>query len=169
MINKEKLLSDVDESTSNLLSAINDCKDENFNRTPGENSWSQAQVAEHILLLEIQVNQALRKAVATQRPVDLKVEPLKKGMASFERKYTAPDFILPTASHKIKIQLADALRKQRDILKHIIETTDLTETPTYKHPQIGDMTRLEWIYFTISHSDRHVQQMKNIDVQLATL
>jgi hypothetical protein len=169
MINKEQLISEVDNSTNNLVGAIMNCSEENFNLSPGENQWSQAQVAEHILLLETIVNKALHKADITERNVDLKVELLKKAMASFERKFTAPDFILPTTSHKTKTELIDALTSQRNILKQIILTTDVSETPTYRHPQLGDMTRLEWIYFIITHSDRHVQQIKNIDLQLAAL
>jgi uncharacterized damage-inducible protein DinB len=169
MIDKQEVLVEVDDSTSNLLQTISDCSEENFNRNPCENCWSQAQVAEHILLLETKVNKALYEADATERNADLKVGLLKKAMASFERKFTAPEFIQPTDLQKNKQELADALLKQRHILRNIIHTTDLTETPTYKHPQIGDMTRLEWIYFIITHSDRHVQQMKNIDAQLAAL
>jgi hypothetical protein len=166
MINKEQILSELDQSTNELIAQLQQCDEANFNKSPGANSWSAAQVAEHILLLETQVNRALLAADITERQIDLKIIPLKKGFENAEKKYVAPDFIIPSASHKNKQELIDGLKKQRDTLKQIIETTDLTHTPKYKHPVIGDMTRLEWVYFTIYHTERHLRQLQTIARQV---
>ena len=169
MIDKEQLLKELNQSTNDLILELQQCEENHFNRRPAENWWSVAQIAEHILLLETQVNYALRKAETTQRQIDLKVMPMKLGMNNLERKYSAPDFILPSADHKEREQLIEGLKKQRDLLKQLIETTDLTETPVYKHPVIGDMTRLEWIHFVIYHSERHIKQMQRISRELNTV
>jgi hypothetical protein len=160
MIDREQVLSDLEASTRELIEQLMSCEEKDFNKSPRENCWSAAMVAQHILLLETQVNHALQKAEKTNRPIDLKIAPVKQGMENLELKFSAPDFIIPDTDHKNRQELIDALKKQRDILKKIIQTTDLEEMPTYKHPVIGGMTRLEWIYFNIHHAQRHVRQLQ---------
>ena len=160
MINKEQILSDLDRSTDELIRQLLSCDEKDFNKSRGDNCWTVGMVAQHILLLETQVNYALQKAKKTERPVDSKLAFVTKGLDNLEKKFDAPDTIVPTPDEKDRKELIDALKKQRNILKQIIQTTDLEETPIYKHPVIGDMTRLEWIYFNIHHANRHVKQLQ---------
>ncbi|MFL5808449.1 MAG: DinB family protein [Flavisolibacter sp.] len=160
MINKEQVLSDLDRSTDELIQQLLSCDEKDFNKSPGDNRWTVAMVAQHILILETQVNWAFQKAVKTDRAVDGKLLFVTKGLDNLDKKFVAPDFIVPTTDDKDRHELLDAIKKQRNILRQIIQTTDLEETPTYKHPVIGDMTRLEWIYFNIHHAQRHLRQLQ---------
>jgi hypothetical protein len=162
MIIKEQLIQELDGSTDELINMLSFTKDEAFNNKITEDSWSIADVAEHLLILETSVNHALQKTHATERPHDLKIEPMRQGLADEEKKFNAPDFVKPTSLHKDKIQLMEGLKKQREILKKIIQTKDLTETADFKHPVIGSMTRFEWIYFNIFHTHRHLKQIEKI-------
>ncbi|MGZ5190137.1 MAG: DinB family protein [Flavisolibacter sp.] len=162
MINKKQVVADLDRSTNDLVAQLEKCNDQDFNTPPADNCWSSAQIVEHILLLETSVNQALQKAEITERHFDLKVLPVKHALENLQKKWQAPEFIHPTSIPKQKNELIKSIIVQRDILKELIANSDLSHTPLYKHPVIGDMTRLEWIYFNIHHSDRHMRQIENM-------
>ncbi len=161
MYTKEELAGMIDQSTSNLLQMLSSIDEKEFNQRKNE-AWSVADVAEHLLSLETQINLFIKEAHPTERAPDLKVEPVMHGLQSFENRYNAPDFTLPSAEDKDKNKLMNGLQEQRDILRQIILTTDITETVNQKHPVIGSMTRLEWACFNIHHTDRHLQQIRNI-------
>lgn len=166
MISKEQLVQELDGSTDELINMLSSTKEEAFNIKIAEGSWSIADVAEHLLVLETAVNFALQKTHATERSPDLKIEPMRQGLADAEKKFNAPDFVKPTSLHKDKLQLIEDLKKQREILKQIIQTKDLTETTDFKHPVIGSMTGFEWVYFNIFHTQRHLKQVERILLQL---
>jgi hypothetical protein len=162
MIDKEQVIIDLDKSTNELIAQMEKCEENDFNFSPEISCWSTAQIAEHILLLETSVNRVMQKAVKTERQIDLKLWPMKKGFEDPLKKYQAPDFIHPSINPKPKTDLINGIITQRELLKQYIRTSDLTETLIYKHPVIGDMTRLEWIYFIIHHGARHMRQIEKM-------
>ena len=162
MIDKDQVINDLDRSTNELIIQLEKCNDIDFNTSPEANCWSSAQIAEHILLLETSVNRVMEKSINTERQVDMKLASLRSGLENPVKKYEAPEFIHPTSKTKSKTELINGIIAQREILKQIIRTTDLTHTLIYKHPVIGDMTRLEWIYFNIHHAARHVRQIEKM-------
>ena len=161
MIDKANLIREIDASTEQLTATITAVDDNLFDKTSGP-GWSPAEIAEHILVLETKVNYGLLHAHPTERPVDGKLAAIKQGLASFEKKYDAPDFVKPTGSIKDKAALIEGIRKQRSLLKQHVTSLDLSESCEMRHPVIGAMTRLEWVYFNIYHAGRHVEQMKSI-------
>ena len=162
---KEELLSEINSSTSQLIETLLKVNEEDFNKKNSPESWSVADVAEHLLILETNVNFAMQKTHATERPANLKIEAMKLGLADMERKFMAPDFVKPTWQLKQKNVLITELKKQRDILNQIILTKELAETSDFKHPVIGSMTILEWVHFNIFHTQRHIKQIKTILLQ----
>jgi hypothetical protein len=162
MINRELLTEQLEESTTELVQHLLRFTDENFNIHPSEDQWSAADVAEHIVLLETKVNEALQQMVVSERPVDQKIAPIKKGLENHERRFAAPLFIHPTKGEKERDELIKRFKEQRLILQSIIRVADLEMTTVYKHPTIGDMTGIEWVYFNMYHTKRHQRQLENI-------
>jgi hypothetical protein len=159
-MNRDNVITETEQSTKELLDFFSSLNDHDFNNISLANGWTPGQVAEHILLLETQVNKTLPFAHKTERQPDLKAEPVRQGLSDLSRKFVAPEFIMPGKGDKNKDLIIANLAQQRQILKGYIESTDLNETVDYKHPVIGSMTRYEWVYFLIHHAQRHLAQMK---------
>ena len=162
MINRELLTEQLEESTTELVQQLLRFTDQTFNIPPSEGQWSAADVAEHIVLLETRVNIALEQMVVSERPFDQKIAPIKKGLENYERRFAAPLFIHPTKGEKVRDDLIKRFKEKRLILQSIIRAADLEQTTVYKHPTIGDMTGLEWVYFNMYHTKRHQRQLENI-------
>lgn len=77
----------------------------------------------------------------------------------------APEALLP----KGEVTDVDAFKKrfqeQRKELKEDIENGKLIiDNRTRKHPRLGEMTVSDWLYFLISHTERHVEQIGELVV-----
>ena len=162
-MDKEILLSELDASTKNLFESLSGFNETNFNYNPSETGWSPAQITEHLLLLEIVANKALTgETIPTNRPPDKKIALIKWAMED-ETKRVAPPVVIPSNTLKNVDELVQQLKKHREKLRAIAADADLSDAcMSIKHPALGTLTKLEWVYFTICHCNRHVRQMNKI-------
>ena len=158
----ESVIADLDASTRILIKELSDFSDHLFFQRPADGSWSAGEIAEHVLLLETKANEGMHTARAGNRPFDLKIIPMRDGLKEDEKKYTAPSMVIPKGESKNKEALLDALVQQREVLKNMIRQMDLSLITEFRHPVIGSMSRLEWVYFHIYHTERHVRQLRSL-------
>jgi hypothetical protein len=166
-MNKEKLATQVGETGTAVIDELNNFSEEQLNVVPFEGSWTGGQVAEHLLksagVVEVVFG---RTAPTTGRSPDEKV-PTLRIFLDFSIKMKSPDFILPSDGFHARQPLIDQLQKDWDRLEEAVDRLDLSETCLdFEMPNMGHMTRLEWITFYVYHSKRHLHQLKNIHASL---
>lgn len=99
----------------------------------------------------------------TNRAPDEKVESIKSVFLNFDIKMSSPEFITPSAQLIEKEALLNSLKDRTSKILEISESLDLSETCTaFSLPGSGEFTRLEWLYFILYHTQRHIAQLKNI-------
>jgi hypothetical protein len=161
----DQIVSDINKNTDSLLKQLLDFSAENFSVKPAANEWSAAEVGEHILLIDGIVMKALRGSAlpTTQREYDYKLTVLKPALANTEMKFPSPDLAKPISTHFNRQVLVDELAHLRQEQASLLPGMDLTEScMDLKHPLMGTMTRYEWIYFNIYHTERHLHQLIRI-------
>ena len=167
---KQSILQTLDETTEGLLQTISSFTPENFNKIPFENSWTAAQVADHILKSEIGMPQLLQsRTVVTEREPDAMVQQIKDVFLDYSTKMKAPDFLIPTNDPQHKNDMYAKIETERKAVKPVIEAIDLTLSyPDFPFPGgFGVLTGLEWVTFMNCHSKRHTHQMQVILEKLA--
>jgi hypothetical protein len=144
-----------------LLSALNE---DQLNKIPFHGSWTAAQVGDH-LLRSYGVAETLKgRTSKTQRPVDTNIPILKNIFLNFETKLQSPEFIIPSEGHINKNDLLQQLKTKTSDIIRTLDSADLTETCLdFDMPRIGFMTKLEWAHFVLYHTQRHINQLKNIN------
>ena len=147
-----------------LIQAISVFNEEEFNTIPFKGSWTAGQVAEHVYKSVSAFTKGLYgKVKPTTRQPDEKVEPIKKTFLDFDTKMSSPDFIIPSNGFHDKNAILSSLKSTMDKITEAIKTFDLSATClSFIPPAIGELTRLESIYFVIYHTQRHIHQLKNI-------
>jgi hypothetical protein len=163
VMNKEKLSMQVEQTGAAVIDELNLFSEEQLNIVPFEGSWTGGQVAEH-LLKSAGVVEAIfgRTAPTTDRAPDEKI-PTLRIFLDFSIKMKSPDFILPSDGFHARQPLIDQLQKDWERLGEAVDTLDLSETCLdFEMPNVGHMTRLEWISFYVYHSKRHLHQLRNI-------
>src|SRR3990170_5738257 len=86
----------MDQTADRLLRTISAFPDRQFNTVPFEDSWTAAQVSDHILKSVSGVHEMLYAPTKpTDRLPDRKAEAIKSMFLDFETKIKSPGFVLP--------------------------------------------------------------------------
>jgi hypothetical protein len=159
-----EILEELEQTTTDFSNVLASFTPAQVNMVPFENSWTAGQVAEHILMAETGLpGVLLNNNKTTERPKDEKVPDIEAIFLDFNTKLQAPEFIIPGSGPHDKEQLLRSFQKERSEILMIAGTEDLTQLCTiFPFPQIGELTRWEWITFVICHSKRHIFQLRNI-------
>lgn len=162
---KNQLLKNTDE----LIAAIEEFPASTFNTKPNPDSWSAAEVLEHLYRSESGIPKLFvgKTKTLTDRPPDARVETMKHRFLESDKKMTASAIILPTEGEKSKDDLISTFRKNREKIAQLIDTLPPEELCLrFEHPILGYLTRIEWVHFNIIHAKRHMRQLERIKAQL---
>ena len=141
---------------------------DDLNRVPFDGSWTAGQLAEHIRLsLSSGISLMNGKTQATDRAPDKHVQDVKDLFLNFDLKFKSAPIITPEDKDYDKEALTGELRNRFNDLINLAQTKDLTDTClTAEFYGIGYLTGLEWAYQQVYHTQRHIQQLKNIQAGL---
>jgi hypothetical protein len=164
MNSHDEIINGLHETTRNLLEIVSQFTQDQFNTIPYEGSWTAGQVAEHVFKSESGVPTLLNgNSKPTVRPPDQHVSIIRDTFLDFITKMKSPEFIIPTADIKDKMELYESLKRNRSVTIELAGSIDLSRTfYDFPLPGIGEMTGLEWLTFINCHSQRHIFQLKNI-------
>ncbi|HEV2479657.1 MAG TPA: DinB family protein [Puia sp.] len=152
-----------------LMETLEAFTPETFNRVPPLGGWTAGQVCEHLLLSAGVVEVIAGKTQTPQRPANQKVEAIAAVFLDFNTKLQSPDFVIPAAGdydQQISIQrLKTAWTKLREAVR-LLDLNALCVD--FELPVMGQLTRLEWIWFYVFHTQRHVRQLERLLTPAAT-
>lgn len=158
----QSLTAELKSTKEELTGLVNSLHENETDAIPFEGSWTAGQLLEHL-------NKAVGPGIlkgnvqSTDRPADEKVETIKNIFLDFTIKMTSPDFIEPRETVHDKNVLLASLTGKFDELINASETMNLQEEClNFEVPGMGKFTRMEWIYFQMVHTQRHLRQLKNI-------
>jgi hypothetical protein len=147
-----------------LLQTIDAVKPEDINKIPFPGSWTAGQLGEHVILSVSGITNVVNGSTgATHRSPDQYVQALKDMFLDFNLKFVAAPVITPADKNYDKDYLKKKLATAFESFIQIAETKDLTDSCLeVNFPGMGHLTRLEWMYQTVYHTQRHTQQLKGI-------
>lgn len=156
-----EILRELEGATKNLFDLISSFTQEEINKIPFEGSWTAGQVAEHLFRSDSSILAAIHGTVKpAERQPDLRQQELKTVFLDFDTKLNGPEEIQPTGARHEKEALLRSLEGTRSRLFEVASLLDLS--PLSIHPALGELTKMELIYFVIYHTQRHIHQLKNI-------
>jgi hypothetical protein len=158
---KTKIQEELDTVTTELLLLIDSFDQEQINLVPFEDSWTAAQVANHLAKSDASVIASIYgPGMPAERAPDEKTPELKGIFLNFEVKLKSPEMVIPDNTIFKKDDLIATLKQTRSRLSAAAATLNLDELCT--HEVLGNMTRLEFLSFVTYHTQRHVHQLKRI-------
>jgi hypothetical protein len=155
------LATEIRWSANLFIESLNAFPEENLNIIPFPGSWTAGQVVDHIIKATAGVPDKVTKPAG--REPDLQVELLKSVFLNFSTKLSSPEFIIPdNGPFEKSVQLSELI-KNRETNINIILTQDLTELcAEFELPQLGYLTRYEWMKLISFHTQRHTYQLNKI-------
>jgi hypothetical protein len=151
-----------------FLDAVSGLSEAQWKFKPGPDRWSVAEVAEHLVVTEDRIFGLIEKILAepaqTGKPAErVKDETILKTIADRSSKFQAPEMIRPTGRFPDRQTTADAFRQRRDRTIEFIQTTPKELREHFAaHPVAGALDAYQWALLMSAHTDRHVQQMREV-------
>ena len=133
----KEIISELQNTTAELMQVLSSFSQEQFNAVPFEGSWTAARLGEH-LHKSYNVAKLLYGPVkTTERDPAEKVKSIKEALLNFDTKMKSPDFIVPENKLYDKSILINLLKDSINKIKHAAETLDLGETCTaFAYPDL---------------------------------
>ncbi|RYY41416.1 MAG: DinB family protein [Chitinophagaceae bacterium] len=131
-----------------------------------EGKWSPLQVLEHIFLTEALVIGLVQRPSELQHEGDTlhgdgKLFHLIVNKREFKR--DAPERLHPTGRFRDLESFEAAFRAQRAQLSAALQSGSIVcDGRMFPHPALGNMPVADWLYFLAHHTQRHVEQMKEL-------
>ena len=159
------LLASLNDTTAEFLALVSAFSDTTINAIPYEDSWTAAQVADHVTRSNTSmIRSLLLPGQAANRPPDAGVPELQKTFLDFTTRLQSPDFILPSEQVYDKEKLVTELQRSIDKVREVATTADPAEM--LRLPIFGEVTKLELLHFIVYHTQRHIHQLKKIKTAL---
>ncbi len=161
--NIRQQLVETNQKFRDIFSSIDEHK---INKVPFRDSWTPAQVAQHVLKSEYGMLQVLQApAKEANRDTYAIVPQLKHIFLDFTTKLKSPEMVIPEQKDFDKAellqQLNDVSAKLNDIIPKLNDCELVTSLPT------GDLTKGEIVHFLLYHTKRHIHQMEHVIETLA--
>jgi hypothetical protein len=167
---KQALTEQAQQTSAAVLDTLTGFNDQQFNTQPAYGGWTAGQVAEH-LLLSGGVTEVVKGSTTptTNRPPDTHLPMIAGIFLDFNTKLQSPDMIVPHSGYYDKQQQINKMRIVWENVKERISHLDLTVTCLdFEFPTVGPLTRLEWLWFYVWHTQRHLRQLRNIHSAITT-
>jgi hypothetical protein len=156
----------LDANTQDLLNYTKRCTTAQFLQKPASDKWSIAEIAEHILLSERIIYMLLSRPSAnkSEKPElvgNERIEDILVARRSTKVPTTPslhPKGIYPDAAAFDTELVPDRDKQKQELLSGRIDLNN----GTHKHPVLGEMTPIDWLYFNLHHAQRHLEQIKDI-------
>lgn len=128
---------------------------------PSEREWSVLEVCEHIMTLEQTLQFVLNgPTTPLNRQAIRQVAFIKDTFSDFNQRLKAPPRVRPIGRISNLNQVLIGFPKNREMLW---EQGDWESIYTgFAHPLFGQLTKAEWLYFCVFHTQRHLYQIERI-------
>lgn len=163
----QHIIKDISAIFDAVVETIENTDNTTINTIPFENSWTIGQVAEHIVICSRGVQD--NRTGNADRAYDEKLEQLRAIFLNMEQKSKAAPGVTPHPPPHQTTRLIDQLAVNKRHLLAIAAERDLTKLSLdMEFPYMGYLTRYEWLSFICLHTQRHLNQIRNIQQQLFT-
>ncbi len=143
---------------------------------PEGETWSVAQIAEHVAIVENGMaricEKLLKEAQAKGKTSDgttfISDNFRAKGAEVAVIKLEAPTMVKPAGNSTVAESLAkmDETNAKFNELRPLFDTCDCSDLK-FPHPYFGDISAAEWLTLAGGHKARHLKQIRNVLAKIA--
>lgn len=162
---KAQLHQDISSVFDEGINILNEIPQALFNKIPFEDSWTIGQVAEHIAICSCGIPDNHVKEA--ERAYDENEEALRGIFLDMSQKAKADPAVTPHLPPHEKEELLEKIKANKILLTNTINGKELSQLCLdMEFPFMGYLTRYEWLRFVQVHTQRHLNQIRNIQAHL---
>ncbi|MDQ1146252.1 hypothetical protein QE429_003079 [Bacillus sp. SORGH_AS 510] len=152
------------ETRESLFNEISLLGDEEFNRSPGLDKWSIAQVCHHLAITEKLFARAIDYGLKQSSSNHVKQKNIQV-LLDRTIKIEAPEIVKPVLESLELVQITELLYDSRNYLLTVLDSVEdkvILREKSAKHPIFGELPLNQWIDLIYLHDQRHIDQIKEI-------
>ena len=167
----EILTRDFKNNTEYLKDTLLGISDVIIEQSPAAGKWSILTILDHLRVTDTAIfTLGQSNATPTGRSAFTNINKVKTVFQNHEMQLPAPKSVLPKYDGKSKDDLISEMVETRKATLSQGESLGWNEILLdFSHPITGTMTRLEWVYFSIYHTERHICQIERIKNELLSV
>jgi DinB superfamily len=167
---RAKVIKLLKDSQAETLEALEKLSDAQLKFKPAPERWSVLECAEHIMLSEALLFEAVKRAVDTKPNPDWeaktkgKTEFLEDVLAGRKGKAQAPESIVPSG----KLSREQVIQKFKEARAITLKFAEQTQVPLKEHtldhpsPVFGTLNGYQWLIYIPLHNVRHNKQIAEV-------
>jgi hypothetical protein len=151
--------------------AVAGLTDDRLNARPDEQTWSIAQIVEHVTIVNEGMSRICAKLLSKAEAagmtgdgsLNIANEFVETAASVAHQKLKAPEMVEPVGGVPVADSIAklDELQSRFAELRSQFEAVDGTG-PKFPHPYFGDLSAQEWLVLSGAHEARHLRQIRRI-------
>jgi len=147
-----------------LEKVLSDVSAEDYFKVPAEEKWSIQLILDHLRNSEKGVLYMSNGPTnPTNREPLINIQKIKNAFGDHTKSYPAPQVTQPINDGLDKESYLNKINKYRQAFLEEGNSKGWHEVlEVFPHPITGTMSRLEWNYFNIYHTERHIHQIRQI-------
>jgi uncharacterized damage-inducible protein DinB len=152
------------ETREKLLTTLNDLSQDQLNQRKDPNSWSVAQVCQHLIKTEELYVLAIKRGLRGNEDSIIESKPVEL-LLDRSRKLEAPDIVKPTEEILERDEIVEQLHNSRVKFNEFLNTLEdpsVLSRRYFKHPAFQEMLLIEWLESLYLHEQRHIEQINEI-------
>lgn len=166
---RDRAMSHLHSTRKMFLDAVDGLTESQWKFKPAPDRWSVAEVAEHLALSEDRIFALIGKMLSEPaqpgKSADERVkdETILKAIPDRSSRFQAPEMIRPTGRYPDRKATSEAFKQSRDRTIEFIQKSEKELRDHFTaHPVAGNLDAYQWSLLMSAHTDRHVQQMREV-------
>lgn len=157
----------IEDNTIKIISIVNSNQSISFLK-PSIDEWSINECLDHIIRVEENIySNIFCNMTSPQKHTNLEKFGFDKIyhilVVKRNIKVKSPDLFIPDINSFDTEELIARFQKTRyNIVKLLKTSPNIFDNSLYEHPNLGLLTKTDWLYFLISHAERHSIQMEGV-------
>lgn len=129
-------------------------------------NWCIFEILEHLCISDAVITSVISSPSQNQHEYReiYGDDQLKRLLIDFRhQKISSPDEVLPKGTLSNVVVFENRFLAQREFLKRgLLSGSIKINNAIHRHPILGQMTISDWLFFLIRHSERHIEQIREI-------
>ncbi len=164
---REPILESLKMTGEKLMHASEHHPGEEWNWKPAPDRWSLGEVAEHILVTEQGILEALKgpfneSTTSLSEKAAMPVTQIAAIMRDRSAKFKAPEGFTPTGRWTTPAAWREAFEANRKAIIEFVKGDADVHGHVLPHPAFGMMDGEQWLAFLAYHTERHVKQAEEV-------
>ncbi|MCH9648440.1 MAG: DinB family protein [Deltaproteobacteria bacterium] len=165
---KKNLIEHLDRTRQMFLESVEGLSEEQWNFRAGEDRWSIAECAEHIVVSEEFIRKSIAEALAGEPAGPEQLEGAVKDdtvlqlVVDRSQKFQAPKPIQPTARWKDTGDIVKAFEGHRGRTVALVKRGKDLRRFVAPHPAFEQLDAYGWFLFLSAHTERHTLQILEV-------